>query len=184
MRPRRASPGRSTPPCRRSRRSARSCRPWRISMARSTRKSKWAARRPSRNSPAMSTPRNCRRTSANSASSCAMAACAARRSAAADSSSPAAWRPARATWSSTARWTSAAWWTSKIIGQNFLAADIPAANVVVTPDLTLTGDPKGYLLQRRGRRFRAPPSTCRSCRRTSRPACRPTWWWFAMARRS
>ena len=36
---------------------------------------------------------------------------------------------------------------AKIIGQNFLAADIPAANVVVTPDLTLTGDPKGYLLR-------------------------------------
>jgi translocation and assembly module TamB len=36
---------------------------------------------------------------------------------------------------------------AKIIGQNFLAADIPAANVVVTPDLTLTGDRKGYLLR-------------------------------------
>ena len=35
----------------------------------------------------------------------------------------------------------------QIIGQNFLAADIPAANVIVTPDLTLTGDPKGYLLR-------------------------------------
>jgi translocation and assembly module TamB len=35
----------------------------------------------------------------------------------------------------------------KIRGQNFLAADIPAANVVVTPDLTLTGDSKGYLLK-------------------------------------
>jgi translocation and assembly module TamB len=35
----------------------------------------------------------------------------------------------------------------KIQGQNFLAADIPAANVVVTPDLTLTGDRKGYLLK-------------------------------------
>jgi translocation and assembly module TamB len=35
----------------------------------------------------------------------------------------------------------------KIHGQNFLAADIPAANVVVTPDLTLTGDRKGYLLK-------------------------------------
>jgi len=36
---------------------------------------------------------------------------------------------------------------AKVIGQNFLAADIPAANVVVTPDLKLTGDPKGYLLR-------------------------------------
>lgn len=36
---------------------------------------------------------------------------------------------------------------AKILGQNFLAADIPAANVVVTPDLTLTGNPKGYLLR-------------------------------------
>ena len=35
----------------------------------------------------------------------------------------------------------------KIHGQNFLAADIPAANVVVTPDLALTGDRKGYLLK-------------------------------------
>ena len=35
----------------------------------------------------------------------------------------------------------------KIRGQEFLAADIPAANVVLTPDLTLTGDPKGYLLR-------------------------------------
>jgi translocation and assembly module TamB len=35
----------------------------------------------------------------------------------------------------------------KISGKEFLAADIPAANVVVTPDLTLTGNPKGYLLR-------------------------------------
>jgi translocation and assembly module TamB len=35
----------------------------------------------------------------------------------------------------------------KIRGKEFLAADIPAANVVVTPDLTLTGDAKGYLLR-------------------------------------
>jgi translocation and assembly module TamB len=36
---------------------------------------------------------------------------------------------------------------ARIRGENFLAADIPAANVVVTPDLALTGDPKGYLLK-------------------------------------
>jgi translocation and assembly module TamB len=35
----------------------------------------------------------------------------------------------------------------KIRGQNFLAADIPAAKVIVTPDLTLTGNPKGYWLK-------------------------------------
>ena len=35
----------------------------------------------------------------------------------------------------------------KVGGQNFLAADIPAANVVITPDLTLTGDRKGYLVK-------------------------------------
>ena len=35
----------------------------------------------------------------------------------------------------------------RIDGENFLAADIPAANVIVTPDLALTGDPKGYLLK-------------------------------------
>jgi translocation and assembly module TamB len=35
----------------------------------------------------------------------------------------------------------------KIAGKEFLAADIPAANVIVTPDLTLTGDPKGYQLR-------------------------------------
>lgn len=35
---------------------------------------------------------------------------------------------------------------ARIRGQNFQAADIPAANVVLTPDLALTGDPKGYLL--------------------------------------
>jgi translocation and assembly module TamB len=35
----------------------------------------------------------------------------------------------------------------KVLGQNFQAADIPAANVVLTPDLTLTGDPKLYLLR-------------------------------------
>ena len=35
----------------------------------------------------------------------------------------------------------------KIGGQNFLAADVPAANVAVTPDLALTGDRKGYLLK-------------------------------------
>ncbi len=35
---------------------------------------------------------------------------------------------------------------AKILGQNFQAADIPAANVVLTPDLDLTGNPKGYRL--------------------------------------
>lgn len=35
----------------------------------------------------------------------------------------------------------------KVLGQNFQAADIPAVNVVLTPDLKLTGDPKGYLLK-------------------------------------
>ncbi len=35
---------------------------------------------------------------------------------------------------------------AKILGQNFQAADIPAANVVLTPDLDLAGDPKGYRL--------------------------------------
>jgi len=35
----------------------------------------------------------------------------------------------------------------KIVGREFLAADIPAANVIVTPDLSLTGDSKGYLLR-------------------------------------
>ncbi len=35
----------------------------------------------------------------------------------------------------------------RINGENFLAADIPAANVIITPDLTLTGNPKGYLLK-------------------------------------
>jgi translocation and assembly module TamB len=35
---------------------------------------------------------------------------------------------------------------ARVRGQNFQAADIPAANVLITPDLTLTGDPKGYLL--------------------------------------
>jgi translocation and assembly module TamB len=34
-----------------------------------------------------------------------------------------------------------------ILGQNFEAADIPAASVILTPDLTLTGDPKRYLLK-------------------------------------
>jgi len=32
-------------------------------------------------------------------------------------------------------------------GENFLAADIPAANVVISPDLALSGDPKAYLLK-------------------------------------
>jgi len=35
----------------------------------------------------------------------------------------------------------------KIGGKDFLAADMPAANVVITPDLTLTGDRKGYLVK-------------------------------------
>ena len=35
---------------------------------------------------------------------------------------------------------------AKILGQNFQAADIPAANVILTPDLKLAGDRKGYLL--------------------------------------
>jgi translocation and assembly module TamB len=34
-----------------------------------------------------------------------------------------------------------------ITGQNFQAANIPAANVILTPDLTLTGNPDGYLLK-------------------------------------
>jgi translocation and assembly module TamB len=36
---------------------------------------------------------------------------------------------------------------ARIEGQNFQAADIPAANVILTPDLRLTGDPKGYVLR-------------------------------------
>lgn len=35
----------------------------------------------------------------------------------------------------------------KVLGQNFQAADIPAASVILTPDLALTGDPKGYRLR-------------------------------------
>jgi translocation and assembly module TamB len=35
----------------------------------------------------------------------------------------------------------------KVEGQNFQAAHIPAAEVVMTPVLALTGDPKGYLLK-------------------------------------
>jgi translocation and assembly module TamB len=35
----------------------------------------------------------------------------------------------------------------KVTGQDFQAAEIPAANVVITPDLALTGNPKGYLLK-------------------------------------
>jgi translocation and assembly module TamB len=34
-----------------------------------------------------------------------------------------------------------------VTGENFQAAQIPAANVVVTPNLALTGNPKGYLLK-------------------------------------
>jgi len=34
-----------------------------------------------------------------------------------------------------------------IDGENFLAADIPAANVVISPDLAFTGDPKAWLLE-------------------------------------
>jgi translocation and assembly module TamB len=36
---------------------------------------------------------------------------------------------------------------ARILGQNFQAADIPAAVVTMTPDLKLTGNPKGYLLK-------------------------------------
>jgi translocation and assembly module TamB len=35
----------------------------------------------------------------------------------------------------------------RIRGENFVAADIPAANVIVTPDLALTGNSKAYLLK-------------------------------------
>jgi translocation and assembly module TamB len=35
----------------------------------------------------------------------------------------------------------------RVGGQNFLAADLPPANVVISPDLELTGDSKGYLLK-------------------------------------
>jgi translocation and assembly module TamB len=35
----------------------------------------------------------------------------------------------------------------KIRGQDFLAADIPAAKVIMAPDLTLTGNPDGYLVK-------------------------------------
>jgi len=34
-----------------------------------------------------------------------------------------------------------------VSGRDFLAADIPAANVIVAPNLALTGDSKGYLLR-------------------------------------
>ena len=95
---------------------------------------------------------------------------------AADSSSTAAWLRARAVSSSTARWTSAASWTSKILGQNFLAADIPAANVVVTPDLTLTGDSKGYLLNGEVTIPQRGDQSAEAAAGFSRPACRRTWW--------
>jgi translocation and assembly module TamB len=36
---------------------------------------------------------------------------------------------------------------ARVLGQNFQAADIPAAVVTVTPDLALTGNPKSYLLK-------------------------------------
>jgi translocation and assembly module TamB len=36
---------------------------------------------------------------------------------------------------------------ARVLGQNFQAADFPAANVIVTPDLKLTGNPKAYLLE-------------------------------------
>lgn len=36
---------------------------------------------------------------------------------------------------------------ARVNGENFLAADIPAANVSITPDLKLTGDPDAYLLE-------------------------------------
>jgi translocation and assembly module TamB len=36
---------------------------------------------------------------------------------------------------------------ARIKGRNFVAADLPVANVVVTPDLTLKGDPKRYVLE-------------------------------------
>jgi translocation and assembly module TamB len=36
---------------------------------------------------------------------------------------------------------------ARILGENFEAADIPAANVILAPDLKLTGDPKRYLLK-------------------------------------
>jgi translocation and assembly module TamB len=36
---------------------------------------------------------------------------------------------------------------ARIRGQNFQAADMPAADVIVTPDLQLTGNPKAYLLK-------------------------------------
>lgn len=36
---------------------------------------------------------------------------------------------------------------ARVRGQNFQAADLPMANVIVTPNVTLTGNPKGYLLQ-------------------------------------
>lgn len=35
---------------------------------------------------------------------------------------------------------------ARVQGQNFQAADFPGASVTVTPDLRLTGNPKGYLL--------------------------------------
>ena len=35
---------------------------------------------------------------------------------------------------------------AKILGQNFQAADIPAADVILTPDLDLAGNPQGYRL--------------------------------------
>jgi translocation and assembly module TamB len=35
----------------------------------------------------------------------------------------------------------------RIYGKNFQVADIPAASVVISPDLALTGDPTGYLLK-------------------------------------
>jgi translocation and assembly module TamB len=36
---------------------------------------------------------------------------------------------------------------ARVLGQNFQAADLPMATVIVTPDVKLTGNPKGYLLE-------------------------------------
>ena len=89
----------------------------------------------------------CRRTWAISASNYAMAGCAARRAAAAASSSRASVASGKGHVELAGAMDEHGVIDAHILGQNFQAADIPAAAVTLTPDLKLTGDPKGYLLK-------------------------------------
>ena len=132
--------------------------------------------RPRRNSPATSTPPSCRRISASSASSCATARCTARR-ARGGGFKLAGQRGVRQGTRGIRRRDG----RTRRRGREDRRPEFPGGGHSGGQRDRDAGPhahrrSEGLSTARRSARFRAPPSTCRSCRRTRRRACRPTSW--------